>query len=91
MGYQEKQRPDYFDMREALRLSGIDKPDEEIRKDCKLYLLADIQADLTDLIMEIEDSFNSMTQRELLFALQFIKDTLRQYEKEAYPKEDDDE
>ena len=24
MGYQEKQRPDYFDMREALRLSGIE-------------------------------------------------------------------
>ena len=89
MGYQEKQRQDYFDMREALRLSGIDRPDEEIRKDCKLYLLADIQADLTDLIEEVKT--RSMSKEELLYALSFIKDTLRQYEKEAYPKEDDDE
>jgi len=89
MGYQEKQRPDYFDMREGLRLSGIDKPDEEIRKDYKLYLLADIQADLTDLIEEVKT--RSMSKEELLYALSFIKDTLRQYHKEAYPKEDDDE
>ena len=87
MGYQEKQRPDYFDMRECLRLSGIDRPDEEIRKDYKLYLLADIQADLTDLIEEVKT--RSMSKEELLYALSFIKDTLRQYEKEAYPKEDE--
>ena len=89
MGYQEKQRQDYFDMREALRLSGIDRPDEEIRKDYKLYLLADIQFDLTDLIEEVKT--RSMSKEELLYALSFIEDTLRQYEKEAYPKEDDDE
>ena len=89
MGYQDNTRPDYFDMREALRLSGIDRPDAELSKDYKLNLLADAQFDLTDLIEEVKT--RSMSKEELTFALSFIKDTLRQYEKEAYPKEDDDE
>ena len=89
MGYQDNTRPDYFDMREALRLSGIDRPDAELVKQYKLYLLADIQADLTDLIEEVKT--RSMSKEELTFALSFIKDTLRQYEKEAYPPEEDDD
>jgi len=44
---------------------------------------------LTDLIEEVKT--RSMSKEELLYALSFIEDTLRQYQKEAYPKEDDDE
>ncbi len=88
MGYQNKTRPDYFDLREALYLSSVDKSEQELSEKYRRYLLSDAQFDLSDLIMEIEDNFNSITKKELLFALEFISDTLRQYEREVYPQEE---
>lgn len=91
MGYQNKTRPDYFDLREALYLSSIDKSEQELSEEYRRNLLSDAQFDLSDLIMEIKDNFNSMTQKELLFALEFISDTLRQYERELYKDNSNDE
>jgi hypothetical protein len=88
MGYQNKTRPDYFDLREALYLSSVDKSEQELSEKYRRNLLSDAQFDLSDLIMEIEDNFNSITKKELLFALEFISDTLRQYEREVYPQEE---
>jgi len=91
MGYQNKTRPDYFDLREALYLSSVDKSEQELSEKYRRNLLSDAQFDLSDLIMEIKDNFNSMTQKELLFALEFISDTLRQYERELYKDNSNDE
>jgi hypothetical protein len=88
MGYQNGQRPDYFDDRETLRLSGIDKPDEEIYQDYLRWLLTDCQTDLTDLI---EDIRRAKSPEELIEAIRFIKGTLLQYEKEVYPSSLDEE
>lgn len=88
MGYQNKTRPDYFNLREALYLSSVDKSEQKLSEKYRRNLLSDAQFDLSDLIMEIKDNFNSMTQKELLFALEFIRDTLRQYEREVYPQEE---
>jgi hypothetical protein len=91
MGYQNKTRPDYFDLREALYLSSVDKSEQELSEKYRRNLLSDAKFDLSDLIMEIKDNFNSMTQKELLFALEFISDTLRQYERELYKDNSNDE
>ena len=91
MGYQNKTRPDYFDLREALYLSSVDKSEHELSEKYRRNLLSDAQFDLSDLIMEIKDNFNSMTQKELLFALEFISDTIRQYERELYKDNSNDE
>ena len=91
MGYQNKTRPDYFDLREALYLSSIDKSEQELSEKYRRNLLSDAQFDLSDLIMEIKDNFNSMTKKELLFALEFIRDTLHQYERELYKDNSNDE
>ena len=88
MGYQNGQRPDYFDSREDYRLSGIDKPDKEVYADYLQSLLFDCQADLTDLI---EDIKRSKSSEELIEAVRFIKATLLEYEREVYPASPDED
>ena len=88
MGYQNGQRPDYFDSREDYRLSGIDKPDKEVYAFYLQLLLFDCQADLTDLI---EDIKRSKSSEELIEAVRFIKATLLEYEREVYPASPDED
>jgi hypothetical protein len=88
MGYQNKARPDYFEMREDFRLSGIDKSDKEIREEYREWLLADASADLTDLI---EDIRLGKSKEDLIENIRFIKATLLEYRREVYPASPDED
>jgi hypothetical protein len=56
------------------------KENKRLREESRQNLFSNIQFELSNLISEAENSFNSMTQKELLNALHSIADKLYKYE-----------